>query len=265
VATVKGVRRWAGTAVAVSLISILGIQVAHAAPADDMSALELSPSTTDFGEVLNVYYNAMDPRPVVSSSTRTFTMTSTGSLDVPLGAASLSGVDADQFAISRNTCPSAPASTCEIDVTFTPRSVGPRSATLEVPSGAPGGMRTATLTGTGVPKVVVTRLTAEPVTFSAGPLGGVRLFPRASLTDAATGKALPQLSMGDTGREVVFTVGGRTVCTAVAAGPEGIASCQGLVPFLAVLLGGGYDAHFELFSYGGVRWLASDAHGPLIG
>jgi hypothetical protein len=63
----------------------------------------------------------------------------------------------------------------------------------------------------------------------------------------------------------VFTVGGRTVCTAIAIGPEGVASCKGLVPFLSVLLGGGYDAHFEGFSNGGVIYLAADAHGPLIG
>jgi hypothetical protein len=262
------VRRFGATVVAASMMALFGSAVAQAEPDADGAGIELSPASADFGEVLNVTY---EWGPEHHSSTRTFTVTSTGGLDLSVGSPSVSGPNADQFAISRNTCTSAlaPTETCEIDVTFTPFSTGARSATLEVPSDAPGEPRTALLTGTGVPKIVVTRLTAEPATFSAGPLGGVRLFPRASLTDAATGKALPLLSLGDPGRVVVFTVGGRTVCTATAMGPQGVASCQGLVPLLAVLLGGGYDAHFEGFWYGGdgggTHYLSSDAHGPLIG
>jgi hypothetical protein len=252
--------------VAASLIALFGSGVAQAEPVADAAGIELSPTSADFGEVVNVIY-VWGGGPAYHSSTRTFTVTSTGGLDLSVGSPSVSGPNADQFAISRNTCTSAlvPTATCEVDVTFTPLSVGVKSATLEVPSDAPGSPRTALLAGTGVPKIVEMRLTAEPATFSAGPLGGVRLFPRASLTEVETGKAIPQLGWGDTGREVVFTVGGRTVCTAVALGPEGVASCFGLVPFLTVLLGGGYDAHFERFSNGGVIYLPADTHGALIG
>jgi len=259
--------RWAATLTAVSLVALFGSTVAQADPGAAVAGIDLSPANADFGEVQSLYYDPMDPRGVYHSETRTFTVTSTGSVDLLVGSPSVTGKGADQFAISRNTCASAlaPSSTCEIDVTFRPVTWGLSSVTLEVPSNAPGSPMTVSLTGTGVPKVVPMRLTAEPATFSAGPLGGVRLFPRASLTEVETGQAIPQLGLGDPGREVVFTVGGSTVCTAVATGPQGIASCAGLVPILTVLLGGGYDAHFERFSYGGVIYLPADAHGPLIG
>ncbi|PWN03144.1 hypothetical protein DJ010_08440 [Nocardioides silvaticus] len=119
------------------------------------------------------------------------------------------------------------------------------------------------------PVVVPTTLTAEPVSASLGPFGSLRLFPRARLTITATGEPLSvYVSPGDPGREVVFSVNGKVICTSYVYG--GLASCDKPRAALAVIRGGGYDAHFDGFAY---TWpsghsyffLPSDAHGEFIG
>jgi hypothetical protein len=259
-------RRWTGLLMATTLLAMAQIGPAGADPAPDAAGIDLSPSSADFGEVpLSSPYGG---GPAYQPTTRTFTVTSTGTTDLVVGTPSLSGPNSSQFWISRNTCTAAVVAggSCELDVTIVPfRFLGPVTATLVVPSDAPGDPRTALMTGTLVPVVAATTLTADPVSLGLGPLGGVRFFPRATLTDTATGSPLPLLGLGDTGREVEFTVNGRTVCTAIASPWNGVASCQGVVPLLAVLLSGGYDAHFRGFSHWGFTFLPSDAHGALIG
>ena len=260
----RGIRRLAGLVVVTCTVTLSAFGPAHADT--DGAGIELNPSVADFGDVpVQSPYGGGGP--VADPPTRTFTVASTGTLDLVLERPTVTGADSGQFFVSRNTCtsPVAPGSSCEIDVTVIPWfDMGPQSAELVVPSNAPDGARTAALTATIVPRIVATKLTADPVSTRLGTLGAVRLFPRATLTDTG-GNPLPLLGLGDTGREVVFTVGDRPVCTATASPWNGVASCQGLVPLLSVLLAGGYDAHFDAFSYSGYRFLPSSAHGPLLG
>lgn len=257
----RGIR---GTVALVVLSGVVSLSGIGAAQADaETPGIGLSPPSADFGDV--PVQSPYGGGPPYTPATRTFTVTSTGSVDLVVDRPTVTGPIG--FFISRNTCtsPVAPGGTCEIDVTVFPwYFLGPRSATLTIPSNAPDGPTTAALTATIVPRIVTTRLTADPVSVKLGPLGALRLFPRATLTDTE-GYGLPLLGLGDTGREVVFTVHGETVCTAIAYPWNGVASCQGFVPFLAVLRGGGYDAHFEEFSYSGYDFLPSTAHGALIG
>jgi len=44
----------------------------------------------------------------------------------------------------------APGGSCAIQVTFTPATAGPRSATISIPDNAPGAPHTVALTGSGV-------------------------------------------------------------------------------------------------------------------
>lgn len=260
----RGIRRAVAFVVVSSVLAWSGSGAAHAEA--ETPGIDLNPSTADFGDVpVQSPYGGGGP--AADPATRTFTVTSTGSLDLVVDRPTVTGADAGRFVVSRNTCtsPVAPGSTCEIDVTVVPWfDLGPQAATLVVPSNAPDSPRTAALTAAIVPRIVTTKLTADPVSMRLGPLGALRLFPRATLTDTE-GYPLPLLGLGDTGREVVFTVNGETVCTATASPWNGVASCQGLVPFLAVLRAGGYDARFDTFSYSGYHFLPSTAHGPLIG
>jgi hypothetical protein len=259
----RGTRRIVAFVAASATIALTGIGTAQAD--DGVPGIELSPTSADLGDI--PVHSPYGGGPPYSATTRTFTVTSTGDVDLVVGQPSFTGADGFQFGVSRNTCtsPVVPGGTCEIDVRVFPWfGMGPQSATLVVPSNAPDGPHTAAVTATIVRRIVTTRLTADPVSMKLGPLGALRLFPRATLTDTE-GYGLPLLGLGDTGRQVVFTVNGQTVCTATAYPWNGVASCQGLVPFLAVLRAGGYDAHFEAFSYGGYEFLPSSAHGPLLG
>jgi hypothetical protein len=82
-----------------------------------------------------------------------------------------------------------------------------------------------------------TRLSAGPVLFRISP-GQVVLTLRlsATLTDTVTGQRVA-------GQLITFTVGGRTVCTAVT-GSRGWAVCRGRDAVLQALLAGHYTASF---------------------
>ncbi|ADB51778.1 choice-of-anchor D domain-containing protein [Conexibacter woesei] len=112
-------------------------------------AAALAPLAGDFGDV----------RTGTTSATQSFTVTNTasgadaGALTFPSGAATLSGPDAGQFAISADGCSGttiSPAAACSVTVAFAPTTTGAKSATLAVADDAPGGPRTVALAGAGV-------------------------------------------------------------------------------------------------------------------
>jgi hypothetical protein len=119
---------------------------------------------------------------VGSTDPASFTVTYSPSALSPSGplATSLTGTNADQFAISSNTCAgtvldndpaTANTNTCTLTVTFAPTSAGSKAATLQV-SGTPGGTATSSLSGTGValgPAVLT--MTPETQSFGSQPDG----------------------------------------------------------------------------------------------
>ena len=127
----RGIRRGVAFLVVSSVVVLSGIGAAQADA--EAPGIGLSPSSADFGEVpVQSPYGGGAPS---TPATRTFTVTSTGSVDLVVGQPTLTGTG--QFGFSRNTCTSAvpPGSSCEIDVTVFPWfSLGPQSATLVVPS-----------------------------------------------------------------------------------------------------------------------------------
>jgi hypothetical protein len=81
------------------------------------------------------------------------TVSNSGTADLTISSAAISGTHAADFAKSADTCFGAtvvPSGTCTVSVTFTPAATGSRSAALTLTSNAPGSPHTVNLTGTGV-------------------------------------------------------------------------------------------------------------------
>jgi predicted outer membrane repeat protein len=136
-------------------------------------AVSASPSSGSFGTV----------SPGTTSSTTTFTITNSGSsaLAFGAGAATLSGSNASDFAITSDTCSSASVAigaSCTVAVTFTPGANGARSASLVLASNAPSSPQSIALSGTGGSS-------------SGGSSGGGSTEPTPTPTPTATPSATP--------------------------------------------------------------------------
>ncbi|WP_084466372.1 Ig-like domain-containing protein [Kaistella palustris] len=84
-----------------------------------------------------------------SSSPVSFKIENTGNADLTLGTIALSGTNADQFSITQAaTSPVAGGSTTTFSGTFSPTSLGSKTATVTIPNNA-GADYTFTITGTG--------------------------------------------------------------------------------------------------------------------
>jgi len=111
-----------------------------------LSGTGLSPASITFTPVVYDYGLVATG----STSSKPITITNTGDVDSPTLSVTLSG-DITDFSITQDECsgsPLAATGTCTVDVTFSPTSLGARSATLQV-AGAPGGSVPASLSGTG--------------------------------------------------------------------------------------------------------------------
>lgn len=92
------------------------------------------------------------------TTSRTFTLESTGSTSVVLGNASVvshPSTGSGDFSITGGSCTSGPlpaGGICEMEISFTPTATGTRSATISVPSSDPAGdgTRTFAVDGAGV-------------------------------------------------------------------------------------------------------------------
>jgi hypothetical protein len=105
--------------------------------------ITMDPETRDFGSVVSG----------MSSTAVSFNVFHGGEADSGPLNLTISGPDASQFVISDPFCQGyvlTERTVCVVKVEFRPTSTGPKSATLQV-SATPGGSRTATLTGTGLP------------------------------------------------------------------------------------------------------------------
>jgi hypothetical protein len=98
---------------------------------------------------------------------------------------------------------------------------------------------------------IPTVMTVSPVVINLNPLQLTLLTLHGRLTSAA---GVPVV-----GRQVSFTTGASTVCSAVTDA-DGNAGCSGLAPGLAVLLGLGYTAGFA----GDATYAPAQATAPLI-
>lgn len=106
------------------------------------AVLDVVPAFLDFGTQA---VNTTSPR-------MTLTLTNTGNVDLALGTLALAGPDAGEFALV--TDPSgrtlAPGANTRADLTFTPSTLGPKTAQLRIPSNAFGSPTLAPLVGQGL-------------------------------------------------------------------------------------------------------------------
>lgn len=134
-----------------------GILNALLAVQNSTTPLTASLTTVDFG-TLATY----------GTVSKTVTLTNTSASPLPIGTATITGANAALFTIAANNCtPSiaAPGS-CQITMNYTPISAGSHSATLSVPTTAPGtigigltGMRGPAPLTTATPAVTATTVT----------------------------------------------------------------------------------------------------------
>lgn len=95
------------------------------------STIALSPATLTFGSVAT---NSI-------SNTQSVTINNPSTADLVVAAVRLGGANSDEFSITAGGCGSltptvAPGSSCSVNITFTPTTVGSKSATLLVDSNA---------------------------------------------------------------------------------------------------------------------------------
>lgn len=104
-------------------------------------AIAVAPASVDFGE-----------QPVSSiGASRSLVVTNSGTGELNVGRAVVSGPAADDFLVNDSGCAGgiAPGGECAIAVRFAPSTGGSRAATLSVRSDAPGGEPSVALGGTG--------------------------------------------------------------------------------------------------------------------
>lgn len=101
-----------------------------------------APAALDFGKV----------RYGQTSAVRTISISSSGNAPLQLGTPVVGGKHAANFTIASNGCGAslAPGASCSIGLRFRAGAVGARSATLTLPSNAPGAARVVNLSGQGV-------------------------------------------------------------------------------------------------------------------
>ncbi len=123
------------------LIPLSGTGVA-AAP-----GISVSPTSWNFGSVLTI-----------SSSTKAFTLTSTGNSALTIALMTIAGTNAGSFT-QTNSCGGSlqPGQQCTINVVFKPTSVGLQSAQLDIFHNAGGSPLVITLSGTGDSKIKDTK------------------------------------------------------------------------------------------------------------
>jgi hypothetical protein len=168
-----------------------------------------------------------------ASPPQTLTVSSTGSLDLVIGAVSIVGINPGDFSKVADTCsgmaiPSG--SSCEVQVTFTPSTSGFREANLRIPNNAPGSPHDVRLTGRGAGKGAVSPSPAS-LAFGDQSIGSASASRQITLTNTGTGP-LTLLNIfvdGDT----AFRFVGNNCPDPLAAS----ASCTLNVDFLPLTLG----------------------------
>ena len=150
----------------------INLTVGEVPPEPDIS---VSPVLKSFGDV----------EVGSSSPAQTFTVSNVGGADLLVGTITLTGTNADQFAIQNDNVSGqtiAPAGSRTLQVVFSPTSVGAKSAALSIPSNDPD----------------------EPTV--AVPLSGVGVVPEPDISVSPTSKNFGDVLVGSSSPAQTFTV-----------------------------------------------------------
>ena len=152
--------RFAPTAVA-GATAALGVV---ASPGGSVSATVSGTGMADGGLVI-IPSSYEVPATTVGDPTapQTLTVLNTGEATTGPIALTVTGTNANEFAIASTTCTVlASNETCTVTVVFTPLAIGTRAATLTA-SATPGGIATAALSGISRPRVEIIAINSGPV------------------------------------------------------------------------------------------------------
>jgi YD repeat-containing protein len=133
---------WGGSYSGMKLwgVSIVNLQASTANTPD----ISVTPGSYDFGNVN-----------ISNTSTQTFTVSNTGTANLMLETITING--SSDFSLNATNCSNktiGPSSSCTVQVTFSPASVGDKSATMSIPSNdLDKNPLNISLTGTGVTAV----------------------------------------------------------------------------------------------------------------
>jgi hypothetical protein len=175
----------------------------------DGAAATLTPASADFGS-----------QPVgFNSAPQTFVWTNNSTFPSSVTLLTASG----DFNVASNNCSSVAAgASCQINVVFNPTAVGARTGTLTV--GSSGSTLTASLTGTGIPDLV---LSTTSLTFGSVDVG-------ASTTQVLT---VTNSASGPVAVPALVTTGDFSVATTCGSQIASLASCQIKVTFTPTTTG----------------------------
>jgi len=156
--------------------------------------------------VSNIYNGTISPAPGVdlsatslsfgkhivgnTSSAQTITLTNSGSVPLSISSIALNGTNAADYA-QTNNCPSgsntlAVGSSCNVNVTFTPRAIGASSANLTLTDNATDSPQSVALSGTGAIAAPVVSLSPTSLNFGYGILGTTSPAKTVTLTNTGT-------------------------------------------------------------------------------
>ena len=117
---------------------------------------------------------------------RPLTVSNSGNANVSISGVSIAGKNPADFG-QANTCPAVLASSarCSVGVTFSPTATGSRSASLTISNNGPGGVRGASLTGTGTAPAI--SLSPSSLAFGNQDVGFPSATQAVTLTNTGTG------------------------------------------------------------------------------
>ncbi len=184
-------------------------------PNPNAQSVFFHPSPLDFGSV----YPGSHPPPLeVIASTPMSTP------NVNWGAATITGTNASDFAITSDGCVGS-GTYCGIYVGFTASAAGTRTATLNLVDDAAGSPQSVPLTAYVTPANV--SFSSNPVNLGATTVGTTSSPVTLTISSTGTGPlTFGTLSVGETDGQNVAIVGGSDHCSGQSVGPGGSCSVQ---------------------------------------
>jgi Abnormal spindle-like microcephaly-assoc'd, ASPM-SPD-2-Hydin/Kelch motif/Galactose oxidase, central domain len=157
-----------------------------------------------------------------ASDVKTSTLTNTGQLPLAVGAVTVAGAPAKDYAIVSDTCHDstvAPGGTCTIDVRFTPSAEGSRTATLTVADNTAVGTTTATLAGSGPAPAAPADSGSAPAAAPAAPAAPATPAAPAAGNGGSTAAPQPGIAVG--GEQAQHRAAARATCKVSTARSRG--------------------------------------------
>jgi hypothetical protein len=134
-----------------------------------------------------------------SAATQSVTLTNSGTATLTLNSITLGGTDASSFSKS-TTCGSslAPAASCPLTVTFTPKAAGTLTASISIADNT-GNTSTISLTGTATAPAPIVTLSASSVTFASTLVGSSAATQTITVKNTGTaGLTISKVALGGT-------------------------------------------------------------------